>query len=95
MEGSIRNKTNFNMKDKPICPQPKVWHAIHTALLEAWRTKKDESIPKPPVPLILNGWVFSSDIEKEVRWKETISWATQYGFTNLIPKLTEEESYFG
>jgi hypothetical protein len=43
--------------------------------------------------LILNGWVFSSDADKERRWKETVEWAKKYGFYDEIPELKEYEQY--
>ncbi len=83
------------MAEKFICPLPQVWNEIYQKLVLACDEAKSASISKPPVPLILNGWTFSSDKEKSIRWKETVEWAKTYGFQNLISKLNESESYFG
>ncbi|HMS42795.1 MAG TPA: hypothetical protein PKE69_21375 [Pyrinomonadaceae bacterium] len=83
------------MSKEFICPIPKVWNEIHQKLVKAVESEKNAQLPKPPTPLILNGWIFSSDKEKSLRWKETINWAKQYGFESLILKLEPDEIYFG
>lgn len=78
-----------------VCPLPMVWNEIYKNLLQAWEVLvvKDPSIPKPPVPLILNGWVFTNDVDKKWRWEETKSWAAQYGISWIIPDLKPEDWY--
>ena len=49
----------------------------------------------PPKPLILGGWVGSCDVEKGLRWQETVEWASARGLSHLIPDLTDDEKYFG
>src|SRR5438094_3576864 len=73
--------------DRPrfICPMPDRWVTVHRRLVKAWKAARNPAIPEPPRPLILNGWAFSSDIEKEERWTATLSWATQHGLRRLIP----------
>jgi hypothetical protein len=75
-----------------ICPLPQTWNEIYQALLRACESS-GAKVAHPPVPLILNGWVFSSDWEKKLRWDETIKWAKENGLTHLIPVLTEEDKY--
>jgi len=76
-----------------VCPNPQPWNEIYSRLKQEYE-KRDEIEEKPPVPLILNGWVFSSDLEKKVRWEETISWAKKNNLTQLIPVLTDGEKYY-
>ncbi len=83
------------MSEVFICPLPQIWNEIHQNLTVALENNFSESIPKPPIPLILNGWTFSSDQDKSSRWKETLNWAEKYGFIDLIPKFSKTESYFG
>jgi hypothetical protein len=77
-----------------ICPMPMVWDRIYQNLQAARDCSPDQTIPRPPIPLILNGWVYSTDLEKASRWNETIDWAKQYGFADLIPELQEDESHY-
>jgi len=53
----------------------------------------DSTIPKPPVPLILSGWIFSNDVDKKLRWEEMKSWAEQYGVSGLMPELKPDDWY--
>jgi hypothetical protein len=78
-----------------VCPQPRLWFEIYTQLEQA-RIEKvtdGQNIPPPPIPLILNGWVFSSDVDKKYRWDETIEWAKEYGLDELIPNLKPDQFY--
>lgn len=75
-----------------ICPLPVIWDAIYRRLLEASRTG-DGSNPPPPVPLILAGWAFTNDTEKQERWKATVTWADRHGFQGLIGALSAESMY--
>ena len=49
---------------------------------------------KPPKPLILNGWVYSNDIEKKKRWGETVKWAENNGCIELIDGIQDKDFYF-
>jgi hypothetical protein len=77
-----------------VCPLPNVWAALHGRLHKAWRKGPDTAAPRPPLPLILGGWAYSSDAEKQECWVETVRWAERYGFSRLIPALREEETYW-
>jgi len=73
-----------------VCPLPQIWHEIYSNLLHAWEIS-GKICEKPPVPLILGGWNFSGDLEKNERWMATIAWTEKNGFANIIPELKEEE----
>ncbi|MEQ1858463.1 MAG: hypothetical protein ABMA13_00850 [Chthoniobacteraceae bacterium] len=45
------------------------------------------------MPLILNGWGYSSDRDKEERWQHTLKWAEERGLMDLIPKLKDDDFY--
>ena len=83
------------MTDRLYCPQPRMWNEIYSKLLRAWESKNDGKIPKPPVPLILAAWWEVGLIQKHFRWLDTIKWAEDYGFIELIPNLKEEDLFFG
>jgi len=55
-----------------VCPQPALWAELHSRLQ---KVAAENGLPPPPQPLILNGWVFSNDVEKRNRWEETLAWA--------------------
>ena len=77
-----------------ICPVPRIWNEIHQALFAYWQEKLEMKGVKPPVPLILAGWNFSSDFEKSERWKETVKWAEKMNCTHLIKELSDDDKYF-
>lgn len=77
---------------KFVCPLPVPWDEIYQALKERWEHGGKKS-PPPPVPLILNGWVFSNDVEKAKRWRQTLDWAETYGLESLIPGLRDDQKY--
>jgi|AVFP01.1.fsa_nt_gi hypothetical protein len=78
-----------------ISPIPKVWHEIHQRLENYWKNDLDSKGGKPPTPLILAGWNFSSDFEKSERWKSTLLWAEERNCKHLIKDLGDDEKYYG
>ncbi len=75
-----------------ICPKPQIWNEIYQLLFRAWESSGMD-VARPPVPLILNGWVYSSDWEKKLRWEDTIRWAEDNRLGRLIPILRDEDKY--
>ena len=63
----------------PICPQPPEWAKLHATASQA--VPDGDTFPKP---LILAGWAFSSDAEKQARWAETVEWLRARGLEVLI-----------
>jgi len=74
-----------------ICPHPIQWNAIYERLLRIAEERPD--LAKPPIPLILNGWVFSSDAEKSARWSETVRWVEVAGCADAIQSLSADDFY--
>jgi len=62
-------------------------------LLSAWKQNPRGKRP-PPTPLILGGWNFSGDFEKNAVWEATKQWANEMDLSHLIPELTDKQSYF-
>lgn len=77
---------------KFVCPNPKIWNKVYFHLTEFYKNNDHIDSP-PPKPLILNGWIFSSDLEKKIRWEETIKWTHKYNCTQLIPDIKESDKY--
>lgn len=77
---------------KFVCPKPIYWSEIFQVLKKAW--ERDGQIGLgPPVPLILNGWAFTNDVQKNQRWEETVEWAQTNGYSKLIPELSNGQKY--
>jgi hypothetical protein len=74
-----------------VCPNPIPWNAVYQRLIHAGEARTD--LPKPPVPLILNGWVFSNDVEKMERWQETLQWAQTAGCAHITNSLSDDDFY--
>lgn len=82
----------FYEKQNRICPQPKLWDELWKMLLNK---KQVGAGWQPSVPLILNGWSFSTDEEKKVRFKNHIDWAVKEQqidpILNFLNNLTESD----
>ena len=63
MENSPSKVTVQRRNMTRICPKPKPWDKAYNRLT-SFAEAHDCTPPLPPKPLILNGWVFSNDIEK-------------------------------
>ena len=75
-----------------VCPMPDIWNKIFMDLLSAWKQNPRGKEP-PPTPLILAGWNFSGDFEKNAVWEATKKWANEMDLSHLIPELTDKQSY--
>jgi len=71
-----------------VCPLPSVWNDIYSHPCEVANSR---GIERPPIPLILIGWIMSSNLEKMVRWTDTLKWAAKHGLSNEIPELLREQ----
>jgi len=76
-----------------VCPMPDTWNKVFMDLLSAWKQNPRGKGP-PPTPLILGGWNFSGDFEKNAVWEATKQWANEMDLSHLIPELTDKQSYF-
>jgi hypothetical protein len=74
-----------------VCPLPLVWAKIHRELSRI--ATKNLGVPLPPVPLILAGWNFSDDFEKNDRWESTVEWTKKFGGEELISTLKSNDYY--
>ena len=76
-----------------ICPNPQAWNKIYEQLTAY--SNINTCIPSsPPIPLILAAWNYSNDIEKKLRWKETITWATENDCKDLVDSIQYDQFYF-
>ena len=70
-------------------PKLQIWIDTHKSFMQ--ELKNHPKLPHPPKFLILQGWGFSSNLEKEIRWKEICAWANEHGLDHLIPKLSDAD----
>ena len=73
-----------------ICPKPPKWIDIYEELKLIAR---QQSVQPPLRPLILSGWVHSSDAQKIERWEEHVTWAKAHGAQALIDSIAEADYY--
>jgi hypothetical protein len=71
---------------KKICPIPSVWNQLNNRMCHY---AKKSGLEAPPVPLVLAGWAYSSDEEKERRWQDTISWCVAHSCSNLLGEVSD------
>jgi hypothetical protein len=72
-----------------VCPEPLEWLRIYKELVNF--SIKNECNPRdPPSPLILNGWVYSSDVAKYNQWMRTKLWAEKNGCFHLTQSSQED-----
>ncbi len=76
-----------------ICPNPMPWNEAYKRLTRFAETQCCAP-PLPPKPLILAGWAYSNDIEKQFRWEETVEWAANNGCQELVDSIPDDEFYF-
>src|ERR1700691_4425858 len=76
-----------------FCPKPNPWSDPYLRLRFAWEAAGRRGEP-PPGPIILSGWVFSSDLDKQDRWGATFEWAERYSHSHLLPSLGEDDCYY-
>ncbi len=75
-----------------VCPTPQPWYRVYQSLKDfAANNPCNPSLP--PIPLILNGWVYSSDFDKMLRWKKTIEWTRANGCSFIVENIPESDFY--
>ena len=81
------------MSVQALCPQLYLWRQIYTSLSEAREQADNQSIPGPPQVFNMQGWMLSTGENKRNRWKATIDWAAEYGFSHVIPEFSGDDWY--
>lgn len=75
-----------------ICPVPLVWASLYQRLQKHAASQACEPAA-PPVPLILGGWIHSNDVQKQLRWAETVAWAEVNGAGVYVAALRSTDFY--
>lgn len=75
-----------------VCPNPKAWNDAYRRLCR-YAEGHPCRPPKPPIPLILGGWNFSSDFQKMQRWEEMKQWAVDNGCPSLVEGIADTDFY--
>jgi hypothetical protein len=76
MTETAETLTEFCQERGRVCPAPSRWHELWEMLPERERVGSGW---KPPLPLILGAWNYTSDLEKMLRLREHIEWAANHG----------------
>ena len=76
-----------------VSPQPNTWYAIYLRLKSQWEKDALGGVSPPPMALVLSGWTMSNDQDKLDRWQATLKWASESGYSHLIPALQTHEEY--
>lgn len=76
-----------------VCPKPVLWSKLFTKL-EQFAVTRPCNPPTPPKPLILSGWNYSNDLEKQARWSQTLAWAFANGGQHIVESLQDADFYY-
>ena len=75
-----------------VCPEPNLWYEIYLSLEKY--AEANVCIPEhPPRALVLSSWTFSNDLDRKVRWEETLLWASDNNCLDLIEGIPDSEFY--
>ena len=75
-----------------VCPKAGIWWQTFERLRDAGIAAGHVG-DAPPFPLILAGWIYSSDRDKQERWLALVRWAEEHSLSHLIPELAPEDQY--
>ena len=65
-----------------VCPNPIPWNNVFNKLSEF--ANDHENLSKPPVPLILGGWVSTNDLDKKAFSYKNSNWRTECSFGRMM-----------
>lgn len=90
---TLQSLSAFCSSRKRIVPMPERWNELYQMLRNT--RQKPSGGWEPPLPLILAAWHHSMPLEKKLRFKEHLTWATEQGQIEEVGKflraLPEEE----
>ncbi len=66
-----------------VCPVPKSWNSIWSIIS---RLDKDKTLS---APLVLNGWYMSNNLEKMLRFRSHLEFATENNCLDKVVKILE------
>lgn len=76
-----------------VCPMPTPWNQLFKMLKDT--KQNSDGGWTPSLPLILNAWHETSSMEKQLRFKEHIQWASDNNqleeIENFLRSLTEDD----
>ncbi len=72
---------NGRFKGEVVCPQPMKWNALWEMLPD--RVQHGAGW-QPPLPLILDGWWYSTNEQKRERFQSHLDWASSHGAGDTI-----------
>jgi len=79
-------------KNKRVCPAPQKWNELYEFLPNK---RMNGNAWEPPQPLILVAWWDTPDMQRMLRLREHLEWASEQGVLDtahdFLVKLSEEE----
>jgi len=98
MAESLQSLFEYCTSNNRLVPMPAEWSQLHSMLKDQRRNPEGGWIP--PAPLILAAWHCTMPIEKQLRFKEHLEWASAKGQLEevraFLRSLTEKQwCHFG
>ncbi len=81
MKNQLEELLHFVQSEGRICPEPGKWHELWEMLPDK---KRVGNRWQPPLPLILAVWDNTSGIEKMLRLRQHIEYASEKGILNVV-----------
>ena len=92
-DAQLRDILEFCRRNNRVCPMPPEWNSIWKLLPK--RKRVGSMGWKPPLPLILAGWLYTTDSEKRQRLEMHIRWAYEHHVfdrvSTFIRSLSEKQ----
>lgn len=94
MNTTLDDLLEYCRSNSRVCPQPRKWQELYELLPDRRQVGAGYV---PSAPLILGGWWYSSDAEKQERLSLHIHWAAEKGALEQVDKylrqLSEQDWY--
>jgi hypothetical protein len=69
-------------------PKPHILHELYSAFSD-WASSHPCDPPQPPKPLILGAYAYSTENDKERRWREMCAWAVRNGCDHVLDAVSD------
>jgi hypothetical protein len=79
----------FVCAENRVCPEPRWWNELWQMLPNK---RRDARRWIPPLPLILGGWYYTSDAEKQERSLSHIRYAAEHGMLGGVDRFVRSLS---
>jgi hypothetical protein len=84
MKNQLDKLLQFVQSEGRICPEPGKWNELWEMLPDRKRVGNGW---QPPLPLILGAWKYASGIEKMLRLRQHIEYASEKGSLDAVDQF--------